>query len=242
MRNLTELKRPLLIAHRGSSQRARENTIEAFQFAIEEGVDAVEFDIRRTADGVLIVHHDAMIKGASKALNFQTLKEAQACAAGLNYQIPTLEETLGVCAGRIAVDVELKEAGYEGEVLRTVDDQFDLDDVLFMSFKDESVRRLKELCPQAMVGLLLGAAPRVPIRKRPRKLSAGKRLELTHADLVAPHWSLLRFGFLARMRKRGVPVIVWTVDNKALALTLSNKGVAGIISNGAAELKRIVQA
>ncbi len=225
--NMAHRRTPLVIAHRGASAAARENTLEAFERAIEMGADAIEFDVRRTADGVIVVHHDAGIAGTDTVIAQATLEEVRQAAQSQGCQMPTLDETLHVCAGRIALDIELKEGGYEKDVCRAVREHYDLSSVIFKSFDDVTVSRLKAVEPPATVGLLIGDAPRTVFRD----LFPGARLRRCRADFVSPHWRLVRFGFIHRMHRLGMPVLVWTVDDLSLAESLAKKGVAGIITN-----------
>src|SRR5689334_8385953 len=98
---------PLVIAHRGASADAPENTLAAFELAIVQGADFVELDVQASADGALVVFHDLALDRLTPArgpLRRHTLAELQALRAG----IPTLEEVLDLCAGRIGVMAELK--------------------------------------------------------------------------------------------------------------------------------------
>src|SRR3984957_19558172 len=101
---------PLVIAHRGASREAPQNTPAAFEAAIAMGADAVELDVRRTSDGVLVVHHNASRRGVPVAL----MTHAALIRRSRN-EPPTLETVLDLCAGRVAVDVEIKEPGFEAE-------------------------------------------------------------------------------------------------------------------------------
>lgn len=100
--------KPLVIAHRGAWGKTGQNTLAAFEAAIDLGADVIEFDVRRTRDGRLVVHHDARAAGvATSRLDYE---ELSARVGGS--RPPLLEEVLELAQGRIAVDVELKEAGY----------------------------------------------------------------------------------------------------------------------------------
>ena len=97
--------RPIVVAHRGASVEQPENTIEAFEAAIEAGADAVEFDVRLTADGVPVVMHDPDVSrttGGAGLVSEITVAEIRKLG------IPTLEEALACLAGRVAADIELK--------------------------------------------------------------------------------------------------------------------------------------
>src|SRR5262245_39871472 len=102
----------MVAAHRGVTTGAAENTIEAFTNAIGAGADMVEFDVRRTRDGALIAFHDADVNGAPVG----TLTRDE-IAAATGVRPPLLTEVLAACAGRIRLDVELKEDGYVPDVM-----------------------------------------------------------------------------------------------------------------------------
>src|ERR1700692_4296731 len=101
---------PLVIAHRGASRDAPANTPAAFEAAIAVGADAVELDVRRTADVVLVVHHNASRRGVPL-----TLLTYSALVRLSRNEPPRLDTVLDLCAGRIALDIEVKEPGYEAE-------------------------------------------------------------------------------------------------------------------------------
>jgi glycerophosphoryl diester phosphodiesterase len=119
----------LVVAHRGASAIAPENSLEAFEKAIELGADMVEFDVRRSADGALVISHDPLPPPDA----------------------PTLAQVVDRCVGRIALDIELKEHGLEEEVLRIAADG----DFVVTSFLPEVVATTKRLRPNVRVGLLL---------------------------------------------------------------------------------------
>ncbi|MCB2230453.1 glycerophosphodiester phosphodiesterase [bacterium] len=222
---------PLVIAHRGASEQAHENTREAFELAIAMEADAIECDIRRTACGELIVHHDPAVLGFTRPIALLDLAEVRRQATSAGYSIMTLAETVELCAGRIAMDVELKEPGYEERVVAAVRERFSSDTVLFKSFHDRSVARLHRIDPALHAGLLIGAPRTVALRSRPKDISLERRLTQCGATFVAPHWARLRFGFVRKMNAMGLPIIVWTVDRPAMARLLARKHVAGIVTN-----------
>ncbi|MFI5232825.1 MAG: glycerophosphodiester phosphodiesterase [Gemmatimonadales bacterium] len=104
-----------IVAHRGASRERPENTVAAFQRALELGADGVELDVHLTADGVLVVHHDAVPHAAPGVarpnLDIRSLTADQLRAFRVSGEpIPTLEEVIGVVAGRVTVYCELKGA------------------------------------------------------------------------------------------------------------------------------------
>jgi glycerophosphoryl diester phosphodiesterase len=178
----------LVVAHRGASSVARENTLEAFAKAIELGADIVELDVRRGADGGLAVSHDPL--PASDA--------------------PTLEQVVELCAGRITLDVELKEPGLEDEVLRVVSDA----DFVVTSFLEEVVAATKRLRPEVRTGLLLGR-------------ETASLPDATPADFLAPHYELLD-----RLPWRDDGLVVWTVNDAVLLEQLfADPRVAAVVTD-----------
>jgi glycerophosphoryl diester phosphodiesterase len=175
----------LVVAHRGASAVAPENTLEAFEKAIELGADMVELDVRRGADGGLAISHDPLPAP----------------------DVPTLEQVVALCAGRIALDVELKEPGLAEDVLRVVSGV----EVVVTSFLAEVVERTKQLRPDVRVGLLLNRDAQPP--------------HDVIADFLAPHYELLE-------RIPGNGLVVWTVNDEAtLERLFADPRVAGVVTD-----------
>lgn len=226
-----QMRRGAVIAHRGASALVEfENTLPAFAKAIEIGADAMEFDVRRTADGVLVSFHDADF--GERPIAGLPYGELQALAAAKGFAVPRLEEILELAKGRIFLDIELKEEGYEEELLALVLSRLEPEAFVMKSFLDRAIARIKTLEPRVETGLLLGVErPRYGLLGRIPELFPGGRLRRTGADFVAPHYRLLRFGFLARMRRSGYPVLVWTVNEPALMERLLAEGVRALITD-----------
>src|SRR4051794_40761774 len=110
---------PLRIAHRGMPRLARENTLPSFELALDAGADGLELDVHATADGVVVVHHDAELRRGPgiASVPFAELRRHEA-APGV--PIPTLEELCELVAGRATLFVEIKGAGIERAVLDTL--------------------------------------------------------------------------------------------------------------------------
>ncbi len=230
-RKLDDHRRPVIIAHRGASKAAHENTLEAFKEAIRMGADAIEFDVRRTVDGVLIIHHNLLAPRSRRRVGNLTYEQLLTEYRSKGIHLPTLEEALLLCSGKIALDIELKEAGYEEDIMVLVDRYFDPKHVVFTSFLDSAILHIKHLRPQALTGLLIGLHVPASFLTRSHQLLSLSRIRRSQADFVAPSWKLVQLGYIRRMRAAGIPVVVWTVDRVAVADKLAGLGVAGIISN-----------
>lgn len=113
----------LIYAHRGSSATAPENTLAAFRQAIADGADGVELDVRATRDGVLVVLHDRDLgrtTNGAGAVDETTLDELQRLDAGGGERVPTLDQVLALLAGRLRLDLEVKQPGIERALLSTL--------------------------------------------------------------------------------------------------------------------------
>ena len=234
--NMHRWPKTAIIAHRGAGHRGRpkvthENTREAFETAIRAGADAIELDLHRTADGIIMVHHDAGPSRSRRLWREMTWVEAQHFAHRRGYEIPTFEEMLALCAGRIALDIELKEPGYENEVLVRTRRYYDLSTVVYTSFGALSIKRIKNIEPRAIAGLLIGAEAESSQGGKGGDESVVGRARRCGADFIALDWRLLEFGGQKKYRRAGFPLFVWTVNNRARAKRLIAGEIAGIITD-----------
>jgi glycerophosphoryl diester phosphodiesterase len=206
----------VIVAHRGAWGAAAENTLAAFENAIDLGVDMIEFDVRRTGDGRLVVHHDPDRGGLP-------LGGVRAAALdGRSAPPPRLAEVLDLARGRMRIDVELKERGCLPDVLPLLR-SFGPERCLLTSFHDDVVAAAKAAEPMLTVGLLIGRY------RRASELFPGRRLATARADVLVIHDRLVDTGVLRRVR---VPCLVWTVNApERLARHLADPRVAGVITD-----------
>jgi len=222
-----------VIAHRGASADAPENTLQAFELAIEQGADMIETDLHLAADGSIPIWHDAHIQ--QQPIERLSLAEIRALAP----LVPTLQETLESCGARIPFNLELKAAasglyaGLEERVLRIVREMSRLDRVLFSSFEIPVLRRLRELEPKARIGVLRSSRFMRPsaIEEHARRLSA---------EAVNPAVRRLERAHVERLQTLGFRVNVYTVDEPAEQRRLIDWNVDGIFTNRPAQLRSIV--
>jgi glycerophosphoryl diester phosphodiesterase len=200
---------PLVIAHRGAWDPAPQNSIAAFERAVELGADGFELDVRRTADGRLVVIHDQRV-GVTPVgrLSADALRERLAPG-----QAPDLDDVLATLSGRRAlVDIELKEDGYVGETMAVVARHLTPDRYVITSFLDPVLPQARAAVPEARTGLLLAA-------RRPARMLE-RRVEQAAPDFLALHTTLARTGLLEFAARRGLPAWVWTVNEPRLLRTL----------------------
>lgn len=219
----------VVIAHRGGAKLVEhENTLEAFQAAIDVKSDYAEFDVRRTKDEKLIVFHDDKIKDTS--ISNLTYYELCNITKKENYRVPLLEEVLLLCKDKIKLDIELKEAGYEKSVIDMVTKLYDYDSFLMKSFNDRIVANIKEADPKVTAGLLVGRRI-ANFKRRFNEYFPERRLAMCKADFISPNFKISSFEFIKRMHRKNLKIYVWTVNDIVVMNKLTKYGADGIISD-----------
>ena len=222
--------RPLVLAHRGACRRAPENTLEAFRLAAELGADGVELDVRRTADGVLVVSHDPVVPGFGLLVehSFGQLR-AEAPA------VPTLDEAFAVLDG-LVVNVEIKcfptepDADPERVVARGVveavarGDRFE--QVIVSSFELDAIDAVRKLDARVVTGWL--TAGLVPATTLP--IAAARGHAWLNPDRSTMSGPAAREA-VAEAARHGVRLDVWTVDAPDEIAAFAEAGVDAIITN-----------
>lgn len=240
-----------VIAHRGASKDAPENTLAAFQLAIDQGADMIELDIRLSRDGQIVVFHDKTLQrttdGEGKLDNL-TLAELQSLDAGSWFdpsrfageKIPSLREVLDLCAGQIMLNIEIKkDAVHRSENLierRLVGllEEYDmLQHCMVSSFNTLTLVRLKQLAPRLSTALLYGDTVRTNLRPKIPiyGYQAYQMILRTRADSLNVRKNLVTRGFLRRSQETGVRIHPFTVDEPKLMKKLIRRKVHGIITN-----------
>lgn len=220
---------PAIIAHRGASYLAEhENTLEAFQLAIDIKADYVEFDIHRTKDKKLIVVHDAEIDG--KLYSDLTYDEICELTGSMGYRIPLLLDVLKLCQNKIKLDIELKETGYEKQVIKMVSEMYHYDSFMMKSFIDTSVAKIKMIDSNIKAGLLIGMQY-ANAKRRFNEYFPERRLKACSADFVSPHYSIATREFIFRMHHAHKEIYVWTVNDIKNIDTFMRRRVDGIITD-----------
>jgi glycerophosphoryl diester phosphodiesterase len=214
-----------IVAHRGGLTGQKENTLEAFQWAIDIGADMIEFDVRRSKDNIYLIYHD-------EAKNGQPLHDQTYAEICQDHPIPTLEQTLKLVRGSIKADIELKECGYEQTVIDLALQYLDPEQFVVTSFQLKSAQTVKDLYPVVQVGWLIDQCQdSVPpqINPLPKILMQWQEL---HLNCLAPHWSLLDASLLALLQLMEIPLYPWTVNQPdPIRQLLGYSTVAGIITD-----------
>jgi glycerophosphoryl diester phosphodiesterase len=195
-----------VVAHRGAHQGIPENSLAAYQKAIELGADFVEIDVRTTKDGKFVSIHnatiDAYVPGRSGGVKEMTLEELRALDIGKRLgpewegtRIPTFEEILDLCRGRIGIYLDLKEAPV-APLVEAIQARGMEHDVLWYASADE-LKEVKRLCPECMEMPDPGPERHLP-----------KLLEDLKPRVVASVWRHFSKSFVDRCHAAGAIVIV----------------------------------
>ncbi len=229
-------RRPLVLGHRGSPRRARENTLEAFARARDEGADGVELDVHRTRDGALLVHHDADIEGFGVIAHH----DAEAVRDAFAW-IPTLAEVLDECLG-LLVNVEIKnspkdldfdpEESVAAAVVELLAARDGRDRVLVSSFHLPSIDRVRGLDPAVPTGYLTVVHP-------PPAEAIATAVRSGHGA-VHPFFGVLADDAARTVTERahaeGIVVHTWTVNDPDDVVRLAAAGVDALITDDPADV------
>jgi glycerophosphoryl diester phosphodiesterase len=208
----------LLGGHRGNADEFPENTLASFRSAIELGVDLIECDVHRSEDGGLPVIHDHLLErttDGSGLVRDHTMDELKRFDAGSwkdprfkGERIPSLEEVLALAKGRVGLAIEIKNlplpyVGIEEAVVRSVKDAGMAHDVVVISFDHRSVKRVAELEPEILTGVLEASRPVDILRV----------MDDAGADVFCPHWASIEPETAEELHAAGKLIGVWTVDD-----------------------------
>jgi len=237
------MSRPLVIAHRGASGERPENTLAAYELAVAQSADMIEIDLHLSHDGVVMIHHDASLErlgGDGEIRDHSAAELAKLIASPgttLEERIPTLLDVLDGFGERMEFNLELKigiDAAYEGleEIALTAVEERGLTSrMLFSSFYDGVLSRLRDLSPKARLSILI--SPRAPI-------GIFERAEAVGAEAINPEVSLVTPDLCREAHARGLAVFPYTEDDLDGMKRLLDAGVDGIITNHPARLRRLL--
>jgi glycerophosphoryl diester phosphodiesterase len=232
-------RQPLIFAHRGASKVAPENTLPAFEAAIGLGADGVELDVQYSSDGALVIFHNDTLEKTSDGtgrVTAHTLSELRALDAGSWFasgfagtRIPTLDEALDLMKGRLLVNVELKVLGslrsdMGADAVKAIRAHGMADQVVISSFNPFALRQAKGAGPEIECALLLA-------HDLPGWMRWSVTRRYSRADGLHPDFEMVDEAYMAQVRKLGMPVRVWTVDDETEMRRLIALGVDAIVTN-----------
>jgi glycerophosphoryl diester phosphodiesterase len=228
-----------IIAHRGASMDAPENTLAAIEEAIRQRADWVEIDVQETREGGIVVIHDRdLMKVAGVPMNVRDAAFAELRSVDIGSwfdarfsgeRVATLAEVLDLCKDRVKLIVELKyyggEVRFEERVIEIIEAHKMQEDIAMMSLNYQGVETLKSLRPDWNVGLLSSVV-------------LGDLAQLD-VDFLAVNGRLATRGFIKSAHDRHHKVLVWTINDPVEISAMMSKGVDGIITDRPGLVKSI---
>jgi len=211
--------RALNIAHRGFTRQFPDNTLEAFEAAIELGADGIEFDVQETADNEFIIHHDPQVSGAD--ISGLTLPDIRDIRLENTYRIPTLEETLDLCRGKIILNVELKRVRSLECLLAVLRAGAGLEDIIISSFNQDLLLGLASLAADIRRGVLTALPVEDPV----------KITESTRTDLIIMRLPLASTELVDEIHAGNLSIFVWDCAGLTAVQNALKLDVEGIISD-----------
>lgn len=226
------LKAPGIVAHRGDSVNAPENTVPAFELALAENPDWIELDVHQTKDGVIVVSHDddlSRVTGKKVFVHELTFNELQELDAGSWFsdeysyvRIAKLEDILKIFKDKIKVQIEVKYTGYddhlEEHVLEAVNNNNMHDQVIFTSLQPEPLKRLKEIDPSVTVVYSMYVAK-------------GHIEDIEFADWFTVEESNISEELVNNVHNAGKKIFAWTCNNEDGVQHLIDCRVDGILTD-----------
>lgn len=230
---------PLVIAHRGASGERPENTMPAYALAIKQRADMIEIDLHCTRDGAIVIAHDERLPGLPGGCEIGECSLADVRALGKgDERVPSLDEVLDAFGARIPFNLEIKcggvgpYPGIEVTALSALESRGLGPTILFSSFDDGVLRRLREAAPTARIGVLVSG--RAPERWLERCAAVGA--EAVH------FWKGLAMEVAVETAHReGLAVYVYTVDDPAEMRVLLARGCDGLFTNFPARMRELLE-
>ena len=233
---------PIITAHRGYSSAAPENTLPAFQLAIDQGCERAELDVQMTKDGVVMVTHDTSLRrctGRNANIYDLTFDEVRKLDAGRWFsakyagtKIPTLEEVLDLCKGRIQLNIEIKPnaatPALEAETIRIIEEKGFAHDCVITSQSYETLCKVKELAPEIETGYILA-------------LGVGSYYDLPAADFFSVEGTFITSGMVQQIHKRDKTISAWTINRDEDASNMLSLGVDDVITDKPAMVQDLLR-
>jgi glycerophosphoryl diester phosphodiesterase len=218
---------------------APENTLPAFEKALEIGTDLVEIDVRLTQDGHVVVMHDNRLDRTTDrtgAISQCTLRQIKAADAGIQFdarfrgtRVPTLEETLDLLRGKALALIEIKAEGITERVVNVVKQMQAQNGVVLQSFNAQTVQDVAKTDPSLPTALLVGAQSEA--NQAIWAIDLARQLGRVHANLAGLAYSTVTPEIRQELHLRGFCLWVWTVDEISDLEQMIALPVDGIISN-----------
>jgi len=219
----------LKIAHRGAKAYEPENTLKAFQKALDLNADGIELDVHLSADGHIIVIHDETIDKMTNGkgfVNTLSLPELKAFRIDEKYEIPTLREVFDLVAKKCFINIELKNAAPLGQVILLIEEyvtkkNWNYDHFIVSSFDWNALQEVHNLNSKILIGVLTETNLDLAVAFA----------EFIKAKAIHPYYHLLTEENVQEMQQKGFLVLPWTVNIEEDIQKIKSYKVNGIITD-----------
>jgi len=246
------MTRPLIIAHRGSSARAPENTIAAFQMAIQDGAEGIEFDVHLSKDGAPVVIHDDDLRrtglrperiadftpselatvdvGSWFNIKYPDLADSEFSAQ----TVPALVEVLDLLKdfnGLIYIELKCDDKNcvdLVAAVCEVIRDSPKLPKIIIKSFKLGAMPEVRHILPSVATAALFAPEVMLYLRRREHIVALAREFG---ADQLSVHYSLITPRLCRLAAEAKMPLTVWTVDDPVWVMRRRNLGIRAVITN-----------
>ena len=203
-----------IIGHRGAGGFP-ENTMAAFEHALELGVDAIELDVRQSGDGKLVVVHDSVVNDlAVRGTPYERFADL-----GNGHRAPLLEEVLERIGKRTFLDIEFKHEGFEAEAIELIKRHISPEQVMVSGFDPKMLQTVHDLSPEVQLGYIFN------------RTQDGEARHHAPIDVVVPQFRLASRQLIEEVHDEGLKVWAWTVNEPPEIQRLMNLGVDGLITD-----------
>jgi glycerophosphoryl diester phosphodiesterase len=222
------MRKILCIAHRGASAYRPENTIRAFEKAIEQGADCIEIDVQRTADNELVVYHDLCFRDG-RLVRDHNLSEVQCEGRKRGIDVPKLDEVFYCLGSRIKLNIEIKTPGVV-DLLRAKFKYYDFSKIICSSFIHSVIIELKYKMP---------GVSRAPIVAS-RVINPIKLLDETKSGIIVQNHEFVDAAYVRLLHKKNKLIFVYTVNNESKMVRMIDYKVDGIFTDYPDVLRQVI--
>lgn len=198
-----------IVGHRGVPMQEPENTLASFKRAIDMGVDWIEFDLRETKDGALVVIHDDTVDRTTNGhgkVSDMTFEEIERLDAGNGQKIPSLQQVIDLARNRVKMDMEIKQRGIEDDVVSAIEKNNVVGQCMVSSFMLDSLEKVKKLNLDIVTAAIMD--------KMPENVEAciDHLLHDVRADAVMISVKIATPPFVAELRRNAFKIGIWNAD------------------------------
>ena len=213
-----------IIGHRGAAD-CLENTIPSFQSALAKGANGLEFDVRQSGDGQLVVVHGAVVgEHAVKSNPYETFRQLPD-----DNEVPLFKDVLKKFGKKTFLDIEFKHPGFEEEAVTLIRKFCNLEKVMVSGFDTESLQKVHDLAPEIQLGFIYNRTQDEESRHN------------CPVDIVIPQFRLASRQLIDEVHDEGLLVWAWTVNDEAEMKRLLSLGVDGLITDHPELVKAVLK-